>query len=225
MPKHQNTSSSITEHIINSFSTLLSTQTVLPNYPLHFCQTRSTLLQWLSQISTRLSLSLETLHRAITLFDLYISSTPNLQVTNLDLKLSLIACLSLASKLHEINANYNVFLTNNLLLNDHLTAVDLHEKEIEILKSIDYCVTSSNIYTFNSSLSNLCANVINDEKMKAKFLYVNKCILQQYILTKEALLLNPINSAIHIINCTLSKFNESDLDKSNIVNSILTIRN
>ena len=66
---------------------------------------------------------------------------------------------------------------------------------------------------------------INDEKMKAKFLYVNKCILQQYILTKEALLLSPINSAIHIINCTLSKFNESDLDKSNIVNSILTIRN
>ena len=216
---------SITELIVNSFSSLLSTQTTLRNYPIHFSETRSALLQWLSQIAIRLLLSLETLHRAITLFDLYISSNPNLNITTLDLKLSLISCLSLASKLHEINANYNVFLSNALLLNDHLTAVDLHEKEIEVLKSVDYCVTSSNIYTFNTSLSKLCANVISDEKMKAKFLYVNKCILQQYILTKDALLLSPINSAIHIINCTLSKFNEKDLDKSNIVNSILTIRN
>ena len=223
MPKHTSSSSLMTL-FVESFSPLLSNQLSLSQYPVHFYQTRSSLLQWLIQISNKLFLSNETTHRAITIFDQYICASPHLQITNKEMKLTLVSCLSLASKFHEVNANYNVFLTQNLLHNDNLTAEDLHTKEIEVLKRINYNINTANVYTFNSILMSICERVIRDDKVKAKFVYVNTTLLQRYILSKDALQLSPINSAMYVINCTLSTFNESDIDKNNIVNSILKIR-
>lgn len=223
MPKH--TSSSLMTLLIDSFSPFLSNQLSLSEYPVHFYKTRSSLLQWLIQISHKLFLSNETTHRAITIFDQYISSFPHyIPIPNKEMKLTLVGCLSLSSKFHEVNANYNVFLTQNLFHNDTFTTEDLHNKEIDILKRINYNINIANVYTFNSILLNISERVIRDDKVKAKFVNVNTTLLEQYILTKEALQLTPINSAIYVINCTLSTFNESDIDKSNIVNSILKIR-
>ena len=77
-------------------------------YPISIDDARSNMINWLSFLCSKLNFTEQTLFRSISLFDQYISKIDLDKVNNLDqnyLNLITIACLSLSTKLEEINCN------------------------------------------------------------------------------------------------------------------------
>ena len=80
---------------------------------------RTNMVNWLSFLCNKLNLSEQTLFRSISLFDQYFSRISPEQTINLNqdnLNLITIACLSLSTKLEEINCNYISFLNEKYLI-------------------------------------------------------------------------------------------------------------
>lgn len=74
---------------------------------------RANMVNWLSFLCGKLNFSDQTLFRSVSIFDQYISKMTIDEASELDqqyLNLITIACLSLATKLEEINCNYISFL-------------------------------------------------------------------------------------------------------------------
>ena len=105
---------------------------------------RSLMVNWLSFLCTRLNFTDQTLFRSISLFDQYISRIKIEEAVNLtqeNLNLIAIGCLSLATKLEEINCNYIGFLNEKVLNSENSRKYnnkDLTEMEMKILKRLKY---------------------------------------------------------------------------------------
>ena len=84
-------------------------------------QTRNNMVTWLSFLCETLNFNIQTLFRSIIIFDKFISSSNickleiNTNLTQEKLNLIAIACLSLGTKLEEINCNYVSFFTKKVL--------------------------------------------------------------------------------------------------------------
>ena len=79
---------------------------------------RTSMVNWLSFLFGKLNFSDQTLFRSVSIFDQYISKMTMDEASELDqqyLNLITIACLSLATKLEEINCNYISFLNEKVL--------------------------------------------------------------------------------------------------------------
>jgi hypothetical protein len=105
---------------------------------------RANMVNWLSFLCSKLNFSDQTLFRSVSIFDEYISKLTidnASQINQQYLNLITIACLSLATKLEEVNCNYISFLNEKVLNTPDakiFTNNDLTNMEFQILKLLQY---------------------------------------------------------------------------------------
>ena len=103
---------------------------------------RANMVDWLSFLCSKLNFSEQTLFRSVSIFDEYISKLTIDEASQIDqkyLNLITITCLSLATKLEEINCNYISFLNDKVLNSPNskmFTNNDLTNMEFQILKEL-----------------------------------------------------------------------------------------
>ena len=113
-------------------------------YKISIEETRPIMISWISFLCSKLNFSEQTLFRCVSIFDQYISKISQEEASTLDkdyLSLIVIACLSLATKLEEINCNYVNFLNEKVLNSPNskiYTNKDLTQMEFKILKMLKY---------------------------------------------------------------------------------------
>ena len=113
-------------------------------YVISIDEARVNMVNWLSFLCAKLNFTEQTLFRSVSIFDQYMSKVSLDEVINLDqnnLNIITIACLSLSTKLEEINCNYISFL-NEKVLNAPNSKIfsnkDLTKMELSILKTLKY---------------------------------------------------------------------------------------
>jgi len=117
-------------------------------------ETRNNMVKWLVFLCDTLNFSFQTLNRVIIIFDKYISLSDlfeNEDLTQEKMNLITIGCLSLGTKLEEINCNYVKFFTDKVLnLPDCqiFSVKDLSKMELKILKQLKYKTLYTTSYDF-----------------------------------------------------------------------------
>ena len=213
-------------------------------------ETRNNMVKWLSFLCETLNFNLQTLIRSVTIFDKFISSSEicnldNAQLTQEKLNLITIACLSLGTKLEEINCNYVSFFTEkvlNLPNCEIFTVTDLTKMELTILKELNFktlYTTSYDFilfylevfkYVFNpnnqfiQNLTNFAQNIMKQNINTNIFLcmsqsdYAFTCLNQAFIQIGMSNIMNPIRNILMIFNINnLMKKNKS-LNDNNTCN-------
>ena len=127
---------------------------------------RANMVDWLSFLCSKLNFTDQTLFRSIIIFDEYISklTIDDSSIINQQyLNLVSIACLSLASKLEEINCNYISFLNEKVLNTPNekiFTNNDLTNMEIQILQTLQYNTMFSTPLDFIEIYLDIFKNVL-----------------------------------------------------------------
>ena len=119
-------------------------------------ETRNNMVKWLTFLCDTLNFNTQTLFRSIIIFDKFLSSSEicrleNEQLNQEQLNLITIACLSLATKLEEINCNYVSFFTEKVLNLPNcsiFTIKDLTKMELTILKELNFKTLYTTSYDF-----------------------------------------------------------------------------
>ena len=117
-------------------------------------ETRNNMVKWLVFLCDTLNFNFQTLNRAIIIFDKYISISDLLEnedLTQEKMNLITVGCLSLGTKLEEINCNYVKFFTDKVLnLPDCqiFSIKDLTQMEMTILKKLKFKTLYSTAYDF-----------------------------------------------------------------------------
>ena len=122
------------------FNNLKEDEPELINIDINENEIRANMTKWLVFLCNSLNFNLQTLLRSVIIFDKFISVS-NLfnskETTQEKLNLITVACLSLATKMEEINCNYVSFFTEKVLNMPNsqiFTVKDLTKMEMEILK-------------------------------------------------------------------------------------------
>ena len=119
-------------------------------------ETRNNMVRWLQFLCDTLNFNLQTLFRSVLIFDKFISTSKlclldNDELTQEKLNLIAIACLSLGTKLEEINCNYVSFFTEkvlNLPNCEIFTVKDLTKMEMTVLKELNFKTLYTTSYDF-----------------------------------------------------------------------------
>ena len=119
-------------------------------------EARNNMVKWLLFLSKTLNFDTQTLFRSVLIFDKFISLSEickleNGQLTQEKLNLITIACLSLATKLEEVNCNYVSFFTEKVLNLPNcktFTNKDLTKMELIILKQLNFKTLYTTAYEF-----------------------------------------------------------------------------
>ena len=230
MSSHESNRNKAIAYLKDIFIAHLSHQDELYNYPRFFLSIRSELVKWIIKICQKLRFKKETLYRTISIFDRYVSSSKESSTSN-DMskcKLIIITCLSIATKVNEVNANYLKFFTKNILnfhSNIQYTSSDVYMKECEILSKINYCINSSNICQFNSIFEKICLMFFKNNRSKQKFISINDSMLKEYISSPQSIEISPVNGAMKIVNMALNSFKENDVGKAEVIAAIENLTN
>mgnify|MGYP003571453475 FL=1 len=117
-------------------------------------ETRNNMVKWLVFLCDTLNFNIQTLYRSVIIFDKYISVSNLLEdeeLTQEKMNLITIGCLSLGTKLEEINCNYVKFFTDKVLnLPDCqiFSIKDLTQMEMLILKKLNFRTLYNTCYDF-----------------------------------------------------------------------------
>jgi hypothetical protein len=117
-------------------------------------ETRNNMVKWLSFLCDTLNFNIQTLLRSVNIFDKFISVSDlfeNDDLTQEKMNLITVACLSLGTKLEEINCNYVKFFTDKVLnLPDCqiFSVKALSKMELKILKQLKYKTLYTTSYDF-----------------------------------------------------------------------------
>ena len=191
-----------------------------PNeYILSIDVARSNMINWLSFLCNKLNFSDQTLFRSVVLFDQYFSRIHPEEAFNLDqqyLNLITIACLSLATKLEEINCNYISFLNEKVLNSPNskiFTNKDLTQMELKILQTLKFKTLYSTpldfLEIYLEIFRNISVDIDSQSFLNIKALSIN-------------LMKNSINNIMYLTNNS-SNFANSCLMKAleeiNMMNS------
>lgn len=137
----------------------------LDNYLISI-ETRTNMVNWLKFLCKTLNFNNQTLFRVVSILDQYISKISKKEIeemTQEKLNLITIACLSLSTKLEEINCNYISFL-NEKVLNSKDKKIfdnkDLTNMEFEILKTLKYKILYSTPLDFNDIYLEIISNLL-----------------------------------------------------------------
>jgi len=129
---------------------------------------RANMVDWLSFLCSKLNFSDQTLFRSVSIFDEYISKLTLDEASQINqqyLNLITIACLSLATKLEEINCNYISFLNDKVLNSPNskiFTNNDLTNMEFKILKELQYNTMFSTPLDFVEIYLDIFKNVLGE---------------------------------------------------------------
>ena len=196
---------------INNLSDLKETFTNLKDdeaSPINPCEyiisiegARTNMVNWLSFLCGKLHFSDQTLFRSVSIFDQYISKMTIDEASELDqqyLNLITIACLSLATKLEEINCNYISFLNEKVLNSPNsqiFTNKDLTNMEFKILKTLNYNTMYSTPLDFIEIYLEIFANVLGSNNTM-----INPLIISDIKNLSINLMKNNINNILYLGN-------------------------
>jgi hypothetical protein len=171
---------------------------------------RKTIIEWIIFINKKLSFKNETIFKFCEIFDQYLMNSKEfiLQCENIKKRLQLVAvvCLNLACKIEEINCNYVNFFNENLL-NGEYTKKQLFRKEFEVLKVLNFRVSSANIFHFMNIFNQITIQILSSNEYsdnltlldKNLFLFhylkMSDLVLKKFIVLEESLKVLPIISA------------------------------
>ena len=133
-------------------------------------ETRNNMVKWLSFLCETLNFNTQTLYRSVIIFDKFISVSDLLEnddLTQEKMNLITIGCLSLATKLEEINCNYVKFFTDKVInLPDCqiFSVKDLTNMEMTILKKLKFKTLYTTSYGFLIYYLNLAEYLYNFPK-------------------------------------------------------------
>jgi hypothetical protein len=167
---------------------------------------RANMVNWLSFLCNKLNFTEQTLFRSVSLFDQYISQISNEQALNLTqekLSLITIACLSLSTKLEEINCNYISFLNEKVLNSQNskqFSNNDLTKMEFTILKALKYKIIYSTPLDFIEIYLKIFSNFLKNNNS-----FINPEILSNIRGLSINIMKNNINNENYLIN-TASHF-------------------
>ena len=142
-------------------------------------EARKNMINWLIFLCKTLNFTNHTLFYAISIFDQYFSKVTLKEIEDINqnkLNLITIACLSLSTKLDEINCNYISFLNEKVLNtpNEKLfTNKDLAKMELSILKTLKY----KTIYSTSLDFIDIYLEILK------KFIGKNEYFMTQQILS------------------------------------------
>ena len=175
----------------------------LEDYKISIDDSRSVLISWLSFLCSKLNFTEQCLFRCVSIFDQYISRISKEEASNLDkdyLSLVAIACLSLATKLEEINCNYVKFLNEKVLNSPNskvYTIKDLTTMELKILKALKYKTIYSTPLDFIEIYIEIFKIVLGNNRTQ-----VNPQIIAQIKNYSINLVKNNINNEIYLTYST-----------------------
>ena len=175
----------------------------LEDYKISIDDSRSILISWLSFLCSKLNFTEQSLFRCVSIFDQYISRISKEEASNLDkdyLSLVAIACLSLATKLEEINCNYVKFLNEKVLNSPNskvYTIKDLTTMELKILKTLKYKTIYSTPLDFIEIYIEIFKSVLGNNRTQ-----VNPQIIAQIKNYSINLVKNNINNEIYLTYST-----------------------
>ena len=133
-------------------------------------ETRNNMVKWLSFLCDTLNFNIQTLLRSVNIFDKFISVSDlfeNDDLTQEKMNLITVACLSLGTKLEEINCNYVKFFTDKVInLPDCqiFSVKDLTNMEMTILKKLKFKTLYTTSYDFLIYYLNLAEYLYNFPK-------------------------------------------------------------
>jgi hypothetical protein len=162
---------------------------------------RTNMVNWLSLLCGKLNFSDQTLFRSVSIFDQYISKMTMDEASELDqqyLNLITIACLSLATKLEEINCNYISFLNEKVLNSPNsqiFTNKDLTNMEFKILKTLNYNTMYSTPLDFIEIYLEIFSNVLGSNNTM-----INPLIISDIKNLSINLMKNNINNVMYLGN-------------------------
>ena len=162
---------------------------------------RSSMVNWLLFLCGKLNFSDQTLFRGVSIFDQYISKMTMDEASELDqqyLNLITIACLSLATKLEEINCNYISFLNEKVLNSPNskiFTNKDLTNMEFKILKTLNYNTMYSTPIDFIDIYLEIFSNVLG-----SNYTMINPLIISDIKNLSINLMKNNINNVMYLGN-------------------------
>ena len=154
-------------------------------------------------LCSKLNFTEQSLFRCVSIFDQYISRISKEEASNLDkdyLSLVAIACLSLATKLEEINCNYVKFLNEKVLNSPNskvYTIKDLTTMELKILKALKYKTIYSTPLDFIEIYIEIFKSVLGNNRTQ-----VNPQIIAQIKNYSINLVKNNINNEIYLTYST-----------------------
>jgi len=162
---------------------------------------RSNMVGWLSFLCSKLNFSDQTLFRSVSIFDEYISKltiNDSLKINQQYLNLITIACLSLASKLEEINCNYISFLNEKVLNSPNskiFTNNELTNMEFQILKTLQYNTMFSTPLDFIEIYLDIFKNVLGSNNSM-----INNQIISDIKIFSINLVKNNIKNVMYLSN-------------------------
>ena len=162
---------------------------------------RTNMVNWLSLLCGKLNFSDQALFRSVSIFDQYISKMTMDEASELDqqyLNLITIACLSLATKLEEINCNYISFLNEKVLNSPNsqiFTNKDLTNMEFKILKTLNYNTMYSTPLDFIEIYLEIFSNVLGSNNTM-----INPLIISDIKNLSINLMKNNINNVMYLGN-------------------------
>ena len=229
MTSHESNRNKAIAYLKDIFIAHLTHQDELNNYPRFFLSIRGELVKWIIKICQKLRFKKETLYRTISIFDRYISSSQESSSNDMSkYKLIIITCLSIATKVNEVNANYLKFFTKNILnfhSNIQYTSSDVYMKECEILSKLNYCITSPTICQLTSFCDTLRLAFFTNNTTRLEFISINDAMLIEYISTPQSIEVSPVNGAMKIVNMALNSFKENDVGKAEVIAAIENLTN
>ena len=167
-------------------------------YVISIDEARSNMVNWLSFLCSKLNF---TLFRSVSLFDQYIAKMPLAEASNLNqenLNLITIACLSLSTKLEEINCNYISFLNEKVLNSPNsktFTNKDLTKMELTILKALKYKTIYSTPFDFIDIYIEIFKNVVD-----ANNSMMNNQLISDIKILSINLMKNNLNNVMYLTN-------------------------
>ena len=198
-----NGSLSIIKENFEGFKEEESAPIKLEEYKISIDDSRSIIISWLSFLCSKLNFKDQSLFRCVSIFDQYISRISKEEALNLDkdyLSLVAIACLSLATKLEEINCNYVKFLNEKVLNSPNskvYTIKDLTSMELKILKALKYKTIYSTPLDFIEIYIEIFKSVLGNNRAQ-----VNPQIIAQIKNYTLNLVKNNINNEIYLTYST-----------------------
>ena len=161
-----------------------------------FFELRSSMSNWLKFLCEKLNFNPKTFFRSITIFDLYLNRfiQNNEKLSQNELNLITVACLSLSTKMEEINCNYITFLNEKVLNkpNEQIyTNKDLTKMEFQILKELNYKILYATPIDFLEIYIEIFKNIIGNN---------NEKFLENIKQLAISLMINNVNNEMFINN-------------------------
>ena len=196
-----NNNLSIIKENFNNFKDEEASPIKPSDYIISIDEARANMVNWLTLLCTKLNFTDQTLFRSVSIFDQYMSKVSLDKVINLDqnkLNLITIACLSLSTKLEEINCNYISFLNEKVLNSPNsqiFTNKDLTKMELTILKTLKYKTIYSTPLDFIDIYITIYNNILgaNNSMMNMQF-------ISQIKMISINIMKNNINNVMYLTN-------------------------